>query len=79
MRFLCYVWSKFIRADPKDFARLPVQDGFSAGEGVNRRHFMDTRVALIGIMVENPDSIEKMNQLLHEYPSLGFSTMILLE
>ena len=28
---------------------------------------MDTRVALIGIMVENPDSIEKMNQLLHEY------------
>ena len=28
---------------------------------------MDTRVALIGIMVENPDSIKKMNQLLHEY------------
>lgn len=30
---------------------------------------MDNRVALIGIMVENPDSIEKMNQLLHEYGS----------
>lgn len=30
---------------------------------------MDSRVALIGIMVENPGSIEKMNQLLHEYGS----------
>lgn len=30
---------------------------------------MDNRVALIGIMVENPDSIERMNQLLHEYGS----------
>lgn len=30
---------------------------------------MDNRVALIGIMVENPGSIEKMNQLLHEYGS----------
>ncbi|MDO4291871.1 MAG: iron-only hydrogenase system regulator [Eubacteriales bacterium] len=28
---------------------------------------MESRVALIGIMVENPDSIEQMNQLLHEY------------
>lgn len=28
---------------------------------------MDNRVALIGIMVENPDSIGQMNQLLHEY------------
>lgn len=28
---------------------------------------MDTRVAVIGIIVEKNDSIEKMNQTLHEY------------
>ena len=28
---------------------------------------MDNRVALIGIMVEHPDSIETMNRILHEY------------
>ena len=28
---------------------------------------METRVALIGIMVENPDSVGELNQLLHEY------------
>ena len=28
---------------------------------------MDTRVALIGIMVEDPDSAEQINTLLHEY------------
>ena len=28
---------------------------------------MDNRVALIGIMVENHDSIETMNRILHEY------------
>ena len=28
---------------------------------------MDNRVALIGIMVENPDSIETMNRILNEY------------
>lgn len=28
---------------------------------------MDTRIALIGIIVENPDSVEKINYLLHEY------------
>ena len=28
---------------------------------------METRVALIGIMVENPDSVEKLNALLHAY------------
>lgn len=27
----------------------------------------ESRVAMIGIVVENPDSVEKMNQLLHEY------------
>lgn len=27
---------------------------------------MDTRVAMIGIIVENPDSVEKMNAILHE-------------
>lgn len=27
---------------------------------------METRVALIGIVVENPDSVGKLNELLHE-------------
>lgn len=30
---------------------------------------MNNRVALIGIVVENPDSVEDMNRLLHEYGS----------
>lgn len=28
---------------------------------------METRVALIGIIIENPDSVPQMNALLHEY------------
>lgn len=28
---------------------------------------METRVALIGIIVENSDSVDKLNRLLHEY------------
>lgn len=28
---------------------------------------METRVALIGIIIENPDSVEEMNRLLHEF------------
>ncbi len=28
---------------------------------------METRIAIIGIIVENQDSVEKLNQLLHEY------------
>ncbi len=28
---------------------------------------METRVALIGIIVENTDSVERLNQLLHDY------------
>ena len=28
---------------------------------------MDTRVALIGIIVSNPDSVESINKLLHYY------------
>ena len=28
---------------------------------------MDTRVAIIAIIVENPDSVEKLNALLHTY------------
>ena len=28
---------------------------------------METRVAVIGILVENPDSTEKMNHILHGY------------
>ena len=28
---------------------------------------METRVAVMGIIVENPDSVEKLNALLHDY------------
>lgn len=28
---------------------------------------MDTRVAIIGIIVDNPDSVGKLNSILHEY------------
>lgn len=28
---------------------------------------MDTRVAVIGIIVENPESVETMNGIIHEY------------
>lgn len=28
---------------------------------------MDTRVAIIGIIVERPESVEAMNSILHEY------------
>ncbi len=28
---------------------------------------MDTRVAIMGIIVENKDSVEKLNSLLHQY------------
>ena len=30
---------------------------------------METRVALIGIIIENPESVERLNGLLHEYGS----------
>ena len=28
---------------------------------------MDTRIAVIGIVVENPDAVEMLNDILHEY------------
>lgn len=28
---------------------------------------MDTRTALVGIIVENPDSVDRLNSLLHNY------------
>jgi len=30
---------------------------------------MDTRIAAISIIVENPDSVEKLNSILHDYSS----------
>ena len=30
---------------------------------------MESRVAVIGIIVENPDSVERLNALLHDYSS----------
>lgn len=31
------------------------------------KYFMETRIALIGIVVECEDSVEKLNAILHEY------------
>ena len=31
------------------------------------RGMEETRIALIGILVEEPDSVEQMNRLLHQY------------
>lgn len=28
---------------------------------------MDTRIAVIGIIIENPDSVERLNDILHQY------------
>ena len=28
---------------------------------------MENRIAIIGIIVENPDSVKRLNELLHEY------------
>jgi len=28
---------------------------------------METRIAVVGIIVENPDSVERLNNILHEY------------
>ena len=39
---------------------------FSMKEGIGEKT-METRIALIGIIVENPASIEALNHLLHEY------------
>lgn len=39
---------------------------------------METRVALIGIMVENAESVEKLNDLLHQYRSYIIGRMACL-
>ena len=36
---------------------------------------MDTRVAVIGIIVENGDSVEELNGILHEYSPLIIGRM----
>ena len=36
---------------------------------------METRVAIIGIIVEDPDSVEALNELLHSYRSNNIGRM----
>lgn len=36
---------------------------------------METRVAIISIIVENPEKVENLNQLLHEYRSYMIGRM----
>jgi len=36
---------------------------------------MESRVAVIGIIVENPDSVEQLNSLLHDYSAFIIGRM----
>ena len=36
---------------------------------------METRVAVISIIVENPETVEKLNRILHDYGSLIIGRM----
>ncbi len=36
---------------------------------------MDTRVAIIGVIVENTDSVEALNRVLHEYGNIIIGRM----
>ena len=36
---------------------------------------MESRIALIGIIVEEPNSVERLNQILHEYGSYVIGRM----
>lgn len=36
---------------------------------------MDTRIALIGVIVKNQDSVEEVNKILHEYRDRIFGRM----
>ena len=36
---------------------------------------METRVAVISIIIENPDSVQAMNELLHQYSSYVIGRM----
>ena len=57
----------------KLFVLTPKGAGASEGKGdeilYRKEQIMETRVALIGIMVENAESVEKLNDLLHQYRS----------
>ena len=44
---------------------LPFSGAFCFAE--RKEDFMETRVALIGIVVECPDAVEPLNKLLHEF------------
>ena len=45
------------------------RDGIAANGTMEERSLchMDTRVALIGIIIENMDSVGLLNEILHEY------------
>lgn len=45
----------------------PVGAGFSALACVKGSEGMETRIALIGIIVEEMEAVEKVNKALHEY------------
>ena len=51
------------RCEPLPRGESRRQDSFSVGEN------METRIALIGIIVESTESVEQLNHLLHEYGS----------
>lgn len=42
---------------------------------IRELNFMETRVAVMGIIVENKDSVEQLNALLHEYADIIIGRM----
>jgi putative iron-only hydrogenase system regulator len=38
-----------------------------AGFYILRRHKMETRIAIVSIIVEDPDVVEKLNAIIHDY------------
>ncbi len=61
------IWSSYLRTDVLVTYICEQQLVLTDHLAVYEEDIMETRVALIGIIVENPDSVEKLNALLHEY------------
>ena len=38
---------------------------------------METRIAVIGIIIENPEAVERLNAILHEYSSYILGRMVI--
>ena len=57
----------FVLQEIKNFLQDGRTDDVTFYSLIDRRRFMDSRVALIGIVVEKEGSVEALNKILHEY------------